>query len=207
MITVAVANILESSHQALEFIYETSKMKGLKVQSISPENNIVYLHNKRVPLKQYLEVVEREKHYDLLIIELSKEAMKNQVYVNLDLNIVVLFDYEGYKKKSKLKRLHVTQHLLQGIKSHYYVLPDKYKHKIPRSITYGWSKNAHISATSAQKTVDGQMEMQCCIGEDISAINGQIIPLKEFGIESTLDSIEGVLAGVATLVIYGLDLE
>ena len=207
MITVAVANVIESSQQALEFIYNITKTKGLKVQSISPETNILYLHNKRLPLKQYVETVEKEKDCDLLVIELSKKAMEKQLYENLKVHIAVFFDTEGsVDKKGKIRHIHVTPHMVRGIHSCYYVLPEKFKNRIAKSITYGWSKDAHLSATSAQRNVDGNLEVQCYIGDTINTINGTTLPLKEFGVASPLQNIEGVLAGIATLIIYGIDL-
>lgn len=205
MVTVAIANVLESSKQALEFIYETSKTNGLKLQRISPKQSVLYVHNKKVPLKHYIEEIEKENTCDLLIVELSKEAMRKQLYEHLDFNIAVLF--EAYEQKQKNKRIHVSQQLIRHMKAKYYVLPDRYKNRMAQSITYGWSKGAHISATSAQTTVDGQMELQCCVGQTISTMKGDTVPLKEFGIASTCHSIEGILAGVATLVLYGIDLD
>ncbi|MGL5675022.1 MAG: hypothetical protein ACRDDX_01260 [Cellulosilyticaceae bacterium] len=204
MITLALTNVLDSSRQALQFIYQTTQTKGLKVHCISPENNILYMHNKRLPLRHYIQELEKENACDLLIVDLSKEAMRKQLYEHLKFHVVILF--EAYEKKNKVKRVHVTQQVLSHMHTNYYILPDKYRHSDKTVITYGWSKDAHISATSAQKTADGYMEMQCCIGQSIATIDGQTIPLKEFGVASSLDSIDGVLAGVAALVLYGIDL-
>lgn len=207
MITVAVANVLESSEKALQFIYQTSKNRGLKVESISPQTSTVYKKNKRIPLKHYMEQLSQTKKLDLLIVELTKEALERQIYEHVDFNIVVLFDGKTGEKRNFLNRGCITHTMLNHFKSNYYILPSRYKDKVHSSITYGWSKEADVSASSAESMADGKLQMQCCIHQSLPSLNGKMNILKEFGIQSNVNDIDGLLAGIATMIIYGIELD
>lgn len=207
MITVALPNVFESSQQALSFIWEKSLLEGLRVGCISPKSNIVYKNNKRVPLRRYLAQLENQYQYDLIIINLCKEALRKHVYDCLNTNITVLFEGPYYNKKSRTQREYVSKRIINNNKASFYIIPEKYKNKAVNSITYGWSEGAHISASSAETYRDGSLKMQCCVGKEIACFDGTPIFLKEFGITSKLTDIQGILAGAATLLLYGIDLE
>lgn len=207
MITIAVANVLESSEQAMKFIYNTSLKQGVKTLSISPKDNIIYKNNKRIRLKEYISELERSKDVDLLLMELNKEALQKAIYENIKFDIAVLFDPKIDSKNTIGYKTYLSRKILRNIKSNFYIIPDTYKFKRAEYITYGWSNAADISASSAERSIEGDMNIQCCIQNSIPSFNGEIDMPREFCIQSRGDSVEGMLAGVATMLLYGINIE
>ncbi|MGL6174394.1 MAG: hypothetical protein ACRC1P_07270 [Cellulosilyticaceae bacterium] len=204
MITIAVANVLESSEQAIQFIYDMSKKRGIKILSISPKDKILYKNNKKIRLKEYINNV---KGIDLLVMNLDKKAIENQIYENIKFDITVLFDNKYKKNRIEYLTEHLNQKLLKKINSDFYIIPDSYKSKKTEYITYGWSQSAHLSASSAQQGAEGDTNLQCCIQNILPSFLGNITIPREFNIQSNLNNIEGMLAGIATMLLYGINIE
>lgn len=207
MITIAVANVLESSQQTVEFIYNTSLKQGIKALSISPKDNIIYKNNKRIRLKEYINQLKHSNTIDLLLMQLNKEGLQKAIYENIKFDIAVLFATRNHNKKMISHKAYLNRRLLQSIQSDFYIIPDTYRFKKEECITYGWSKAADISASSAQRSIEGDMNIQCCIQNIIPSFQGEVDIPREFGINAQSDNVEGMLAGVATMLLYGIDIE
>lgn len=207
MITIAVANVLESSEQTVEFIYDTSLKEGIKALGISPKDNIIYKNNKRIRLKEYINELKQSKTIDLLLLELNKEGLQKAIYENIKFDIAVLFSPKKHNKKMMNNKAYFNRKILQGIQSDFYIIPDTYQFKRSEYITYGWSKAADISASSAQKNLEGDMNIQCCIQNRMPSFKGEVGTPREFCIHSEGDDVEGMLAGVATMLLYGINIE
>lgn len=206
MITVAVNNTLSSSKYALQFIHDKSLYNGLKLAHITPNETVMYYNNKKIPLRSYIEQIKAHKHPDLLIVELSKEAMEKAIYENIKFNIALLFENNSCDKKHLLNRGVLSSKLLNMIKANYYIIPETYHKKNQKYITYGWSNGASVSATSAELQVDGSLNVQCCIKPCMPTLEGQATTLREFGVEVPFNNVEATLAAVATLIIYGIQI-
>ncbi len=207
MITLAIADAVENSQQALRFIYHNTIQTGLRVQSIYPEQVMRYSTHKRQPLRHYIRFLEEEDKCDVLIIHLTKEALKKQRYYAIDFNMVLLFDSRVSCKKDRMRYLQVSQHLINSVHSHYYILPYRYKRIKPGSITYGWNTKAHISVSSAYETLNGETQIRCCVSDVVPSMTGETMPIREFGINVASDQVEGILAGVALLITLGLEIQ
>lgn len=207
MITIAVTNVLESSEQAMRLIQELSQKRGIRTLSISPKNKIIYMNSKKVRLKEYIDSIKISKDIDLLLMDLSRCALEKQIYQNINFDIAVLFDSKTTDKKVSYHRSYLTHRLMKSIQSDFYIVPDTYKSEQGKYITYGWSKKAHISASSAQKNLEGDTNLQCCIQNYMPSFKGNISIPREFCIHSQLDDVEGMLAGIATMLLYGINLE
>lgn len=207
MITIAITNMLESSEQAMRLIDEISYKKGLKTLSISPTDKVIYKHNKKIRLKEYIDTIKNTKEIDLLLMSLNRKALENEIYQNMQFDIAVLFDTKVHNKRIGCQKAYLAHRLMQNIHSNFYVIPDHYQYKREEYITYGWSKEAHISASSAQKNIEGDTSLQCCIQNYLPSFKGNMSIPREFCIHSQLDDIEGILAGVATMLLYGINIE
>ncbi|MBP3910779.1 MAG: hypothetical protein J6D39_04565 [Niameybacter sp.] len=206
MITVAVNNNLASSKYALQLIQNASIYNGLKLAHIAPNETVVYYNNKKIPLRDYIEQIKLHKHPDLLIVELSKEAMEKAIYENIKFNIALFFEDTSYDRKYLFNRGVLPSKLLNMIKANYYIIPESYHKKNKKYITYGWSDDASVSATSAEIQIDGSLNVQCCIKSCMPTLEGAATTLREFGIEVPFNDVEATLAAVATLIIYGIRL-
>lgn len=206
MITVAINNNLESSKYVLELIYNRSFCNGLKLSHIVPSKTVMYHNNKKIPLRTYIEQIKTKKNPDLLIVELTKEAMEKSVYENIKFNIALLFENASYNKKHMMGKDILHNKSLEMIKANYYIVPEAYHKKDHQYITYGWSKEANISASSAELQVDGTLSVQCCIKPSMPTFKGDVNLLREFGIEVPFNDVDATLAAVATLIIYGLQI-
>lgn len=204
MITIAVANVLESSEQAIQLIYDISKKRGIKVLSISPKDKILYKNNKKIRLKEYIDNV---KGIDLLVMNLDKRAIEKQIYENIKFDIAVLFENKYKTKRLEYLTEHLNQKVLKKIHSDFYIIPDSYKCTKTECITYGWSQSADLSASSAQQGAEGDTNLQCCIQNLLPSFLGNISIPREFNIQSNLNNIEGMLAGIATMLLYGINIE
>lgn len=204
MITVAINNNLESSKYAMQLIYNKSIHNGLKLSHIVPNETIMYHNSKKIPLRNYIKQIQEKKHPDLLIVELNKEAMEKAIYEHIEFNIALLFEESVHDKKHMTNKGIVHSRLLKMIKANYYIIPETYHKKSKQYITYGWSKEASISASSAEVQVDGSLSVQCCIKPCMPTLEGHLNILREFGIEVPFNNVEATLAAVATLMIYGL---
>lgn len=206
--TAILVNGYESSHQTVAFIQEKIKAQGLRIQCISPKSSIIYKANKKYSLKHYIQKVKHEKKYDFLIVYVSKNILKKTKDHSFNIDVTIIVDEVYEKNKTKQKLAQVTAKKLCSNKNDcYYVLPEQYQCTSLKAVTYGWSNQAHLSASSVQTHSDGGLKIQCCIGKEVCTLDGTHLPLKEFGISSSLTSIQSILAGVATLLLYGVDLE
>ena len=207
MLTVAVANVLGSSEQALQFIEETSFKRGIKTCSIAPVDTTIYNKNKKIHLKQYVEQISKRNNIDLLIVQLNRVALEKQIYGNMEFDIAVLFDSMTYNKRLDYKSAHLSHKYMNNIKANYYIIPETCKHHSEGYITYGWGKQADITASSVEKNIEGGLSLQCCIQNIIPSLKGDIKVPSEFNVDSSLDNVEGMLAGVATMLLYGINIE
>lgn len=206
MITIAINNDMESSKYVLELIYNRSVCNGLKLSHIMPSETVMYHKSKKIPLRTYIEQIKEKKNPDLLIVELTKEAMEKAVYENIKFNIALLFENALCGKKSITSKGILHNKSLEMIKAHYYIVPETYHKKDPHYITYGWSKEASISASSAELQADGNLSVQCCIRPSMPTFKGDLNILREFGVEAPFNDVEATLAAMATLIIYGLQI-
>lgn len=204
MITIAIANVLESSEQAIQLIYDISKKRGIKVLSISPKDKILYKNNRKIRLKEYINNV---KGIDLLVMNLDKNAIEKQIYENIKFDIAVLFENKYKTKRLEYVGEHLNQRVLKKINSNFYIIPDSCRCNKTKYITYGWSQLAHVSASSVQQGVQGDTNLQCCIQNILPSFLGNISTPREFGIQSNLSNVEGMLAGIATMLLYGINIE
>lgn len=207
MLTVAVANVEDSSEQALQFIEETSFKKGIKTCSIAPIDTTIYKKNKKIHLKQYVEQISKGNNIDLLIVQLNKAALEKQIYGNIEFDIAVLFNSMTHNKRLDYKSAHLSHKYMHDIKASYYIIPETCKHHTQGYITYGWGKQADITASSVETNLEGGVSLQCCIQNIIPSLKGDIKVPSEFCVDSRLDNVEGMLAGVATMLLYGINVE
>lgn len=201
MITIGVDNTLKAGSETLQYIYHFALKEGIHVHHIAPKDSTVYKFNKIMPLKDYYHYLEEKEKAELLLIELNKKGIETNIYKNLGFNIIVLFDEKLGDEKSEYKIR--KYHLVEKLKSKYYILPDTYKIKNKGCITYGWSQEADISVSSAEKTIEGLTEIQCCIQTCIPSLKGPITMPVEFPVKTTINNVDSVLAGVATMLLYG----
>lgn len=207
MITIAVANVLESSEQAVKFIQDMSLKQGIKTWSISPKDTILYKNNKKIRLKEYMDELAKEEAIDMLIMQLNKEALAKQVYENINFDIAVLFNANVHNKRMAYNKAYLSRKLMKDIQSSYYIIPETCKCQSEGHITYGWGQSANISASSAQKSLEGETSVQCCIQTMLPSFKGGMRIPREFCVQSHLDNVEGMLAGIATMLLYGINIE
>lgn len=205
MITIGIDNTLELGSEAVEYIHSFALKRGIHVHHIAPKESTIYRLNRVFALKDYYHYLEEEGKTDILIIELNKRGIETNIYKNLGFNIIVLFDEKVEEEKGEHKIIKKYD-LVEKLKSKYYVLPDTYKIKTKGCITYGWSQEADISVSSAEKTVEGLTELQCCIQTCIPSIKGSITMPVEFPVKANINNVDSVLAGVATILLYGLNI-
>lgn len=204
MITIGIDNTLELGSEAVDYIHSFALKQGIHVHHIAPKESTVYRFSKIFALKDYYHYLEEEGKTDILIIELNKKGIETNIYKNLGFNIIVLFD-ERVEEKCE-HRIIKKYDLVEKLKSKYYVLPDTYKIKTKGCITYGWSQEADISVSSAEKTIEGLTELQCCIQTCIPSIKGSITMPVEFPVKANINNVDSVLAGVATMLLYGFNI-
>lgn len=192
MITVAIPNISEMSEKMIQFIFQVSTQAGLQVEVFMPTKHTIYKKHKRISLKRYIDLMEKKNQLDLLIIKLTKQTLEKGFYQHVPFHIVVLPSKETGSEMNR--KASVRLNTIKRMQSGYYVLPKERDAFITNSVTYGWHKEADVSASSAQVEVDGGMQIQCCMGG------------KEFSVNSKVNNPQSILAGIAILRLYGVDL-
>ncbi|MEF9959869.1 MAG: hypothetical protein RR448_02300 [Niameybacter sp.] len=200
MITLAVNSGNESSRNALQLIYNQSRQNGMHTIHIKPQDTSVYFNHKKISLRSYIEHLQKREAPDLLIVELTKEALEKAVYDQLRFNVALFFDKPS--TKHILSKNGIYTRLFKLIRASYYIIPESYHHKDQRYITYGWSEAANISASSAELQVNGSLSVQCCVNPTTSA--SEIKSMREFTVEVPFNDVEATLASVATMLIYGI---
>lgn len=194
MITVAVTNVREKSRPILEFIQEIADQNHIHTKWISPHHRFTYKNHQRLAFKEYMRWIEVQEQVDMLLVELNKDALEHCLHEQVTFNICVVGD-EGQRSRERLA---------QRILSHHYVMPETAYRGKKSCITYGWGKQADLSASSAQTNIEGNLEMQCCIQNTIQSLSGKIYIPKEFGIKCREQKVESTLAGMATMLLYGI---
>ncbi len=202
MITIGVDNTLELGSEAVQYIHSFAIKQGIHVHHIAPKESTIYRFSKIIALKDYYHYLEEEGKTDILLIELNKKGIETNIYKNLGFSIIVLFDENLKEEKCEHKTLNKYD-LVEQLKAKYYILPDTFKIKTKGCITYGWSQGADISISSAEKTIEGLTELQCCIQTCIPSIKGSITMPVEFPVRANMNNVDSVLAGVATMLLYG----
>ncbi|MGL4345208.1 MAG: hypothetical protein ACRCTE_08430 [Cellulosilyticaceae bacterium] len=196
MITVAVTNVREKSRPILEFIQEIADQNNIHVRKISPTHKLTYKNHQKMVFKEYMRWMEVEENVDLLLVELSKEALEKSLHEQVQFHICVLGQSSARNR----------EHMIRRIASDYYVIPDRCNIDRKECITYGWGNSADISASSAQTNIEGQLEIQCCIQSTICSLQGEVYGPKEFGVKCKQQRVENTLAGIATLLLYGIQI-
>ncbi|MGL4738389.1 MAG: hypothetical protein ACRCW2_13140 [Cellulosilyticaceae bacterium] len=192
MITVAVTNVREKSRPILEFIQEIADQNHIHTKWISPNHRFTYKNHQKLVFKEYIRWMEAEENVDILLVELSKDALDRCLHEQVEFHICVVGEERPRERLAK------------RITSRYYVMPETCRKGKKSGITYGWGKEADLSASSAQTNIEGNLEMQCCIQNTIQSLSGEIYIPKEFGIECKKQNVESTLAGIATLLLYGI---
>ena len=204
MITLAVNSCAESSKKAVQLIYDQSMQKGLKLLHIKPQDTSVYFNNKRIPLRNYINTLQDKEAPDLLVVELTKEGIEKAIYEKIKFNVALFFDKP--LTKHILSKNGIYTRLFKLIQATYYIIPETYHHKNQKYITYGWSEAANISASSAELQVDGSLSLQCCVNPSEVIPEGTLDVLREFTVEVPFNNVEAALAGIATMMIYGIEI-
>lgn len=202
MITLAINSCTESSRNALQLIYNQSKQNGIKIVHIKPQENSIYYNNKRIPLKNYIDTLKTKEQADLLVVELTKEGIDSSIYEQIRFNLALFFQ----KSKYPLSKDDISTRLFKLIQAHYYIIPETYHKRQKEFITYGWSEQANISASSAELQIDGSLSLQCCIKPSTVINVDGLNTLREFGIEVPFNDVDGALAGIATMILYGIEI-
>lgn len=196
MITVAVTNVREKSRPILEYIQEIADQNHIHTKWISPSHRFTYKNHQKLVFKEYIRWMEAQQDIDILLVELSKEALDRCLHEQVEFHICVVGDH----------RVRAGERLAKRITSRYYVMPETCHKGSKNGITYGWGKEADLSASSAQTNIEGNLEMQCCIQNTIQSLNGKIYIPKEFGIKCKEQRVESTLAGIATMLLYGIQI-
>lgn len=204
MVTVAVANSCEHKQQALQYIQDTSIRQGIKTLSIAPSQGTLYKNNKKVRLKKYISSLEQENELGLLMVQVTREALYRGAYEGINFDIALVCEtYQAIKNLDK--KNYIPPKFIKKLHSNYYVIPDRYSWEKEKHITYGWSKNANVSASSVQENAEGIMSMQCCIQRLECFKGSELIGPKEVCIEHISHDVLGVLGGIATMVLYNIN--
>lgn len=202
MITLAINGCTESGKNALQLIYNQGKQNGMKIVHMKPQAYSIYYNNKRMALKNYINKLKEKEQIDLLVIELTKEGVEHNIYEHIQFNFAMFFP----KAKYPSTKNNLSTHLFKLVQAHYYIIPETYPKRKKEFITYGWSEEANISASSAEVQVDGSLSLQCCVNPShLMCIKG-LNTLREFAIEVPFNDVDGALAGIATMILYGLEI-
>ena len=202
MITLAINSCTESSKNALQLIYDQSKQNGIKIMHIKPQETSVYYNNKRIPLKNYIDTLKVKEQPDLLVVELTKEGINNSIYEQIRFNLALFLQKPNYP----LSKNSLYTRLFNLIQAHYYIIPETYHKRRKEYITYGWSEMANISASSVEQQIDGSLSLQCCIKPSATINVDALNTLREFAVEVPFNDVEAALAGIATMTLYGIEI-
>ncbi len=205
MITIGVDNTLDMGKDTIDYMYEISKNRGIKIHHIVPSKSIIYKNNKILSLRSYVECLEKEERVDLLVIEFKKNSIENDLYRNISFDIIVLFDHFLAQKPFVNHKIYFEHKILKYFKCKCYLIPDTYHIKRQGCITYGWHNDADISLSSVEKDPGGVTKIQCCIQTCIPTQKGTFTIPIEFPVCGKTRNTEELLAGVAIFILYGFD--
>lgn len=182
------------------------------LKSVANEAQIAYIHlvassegsRERRLLKGLIDIIMKDKEIKLCIIEFSRHNLENLKAIHFD-GIVFFDEHIGYKRYYN-HHIYWIKNRLKAIAScTTFILPDTTRCRLNKDISYGWSKVAHISLTSSEEVMEGNLEVQCILQHPTIAINGDFTTPREFGVSGKARYPEQILAVVAVFVLYGFD--
>ena len=205
MITIGVDNTSDMGKDTLDFIYDIAQKQGIKMHHITANKPMIYKNNKILSIKNYVDYLNKEQGIDLLLIELNKNNIEQELCRSIYFDIIVLFDCLLSDKHPGGHKVYFEQKVLKQFRSKLYLIPDTYNIKGKSCITYGWHKDADISLSSAEEDLDGIKKIQCYIQTCLLTKQGTYISQAEFPVCGKARYTEELLAGAAVFILYGFD--
>lgn len=204
MITIGIDNTLDMAKETMQFLRMIAKKHHIKLVEPVQHHSTIYHKHKILTMKQYIEMVCEKESPDWCLIELTKDSIFEDVYKHLFFDSIILF---GSKHEtSLLYSIYFENKIRKHIKSRYIIMPDTNYFQEERCITYGWSKDAHVSLTSSEEGPDGKLSVQCIIqhlwpSEQIK----YNVPL-EFPICGKANKPEHLLVGIIVMMLSGMNI-
>ena len=209
MMTIGIANAKVPKMEIANHLRDIYKEVGARVEVILYPHDHIYYKNKRISFKKYYHIL-KENHMDILIVMLSKEDLLKDKDEKIPLDMMVVMSdvlTEIDKEHSKRYKCKIVNKIRQQACT---ILPLGLEGKVENHpnqfITYGLGRNAVISASSVEMDVEGSYLLQCCVKDAIETVGGKTVEEQEFSIKAPSEDIDMALAGVATLLLYGMEI-
>lgn len=192
--------------------FRLGKETILFLKSVANEAHIGCVHliassrngREKIMHKDIVSTLIKNQAMDLCIIEFSRHSLKSLKKVQFD--GIIFFD----ERIGRYSKHHITciKNKLQKFAScKTFILPDTTQFRLNKDISYGWSKEAHISLTSSEEGIGGILYVQCILQHPTAPIEGAFSTPREFGISGKARYPEQLLAAVAALILSGFDLD
>ena len=212
MITIGIADSMIAQTEVADHLKNIYSEAGARVEVILHPFNRLYYKNRQIGFRKYYKVL-KDKYTDILIVKLTREGILNNVYKKIPLDVVIVTSDALTDTKGNNSKLYGHK-IINSIGNYSYtIIPAAFENKANlgknkrQLITYGMGRNAMVSASSIDIDVEGYHLLQCCIKSAIETFQGKVIDEQEFAIKVAQKDVDITLAGIATLLIYGIDCE